>query len=97
MYNLTNLTGSGTVYDIVVFANNSTSQVLMGLFMLSIFFIMLMVLKRYEMKNALLVSSYACFLLSAMLGFAHMMNFLFTLGFLLIAGFMTLYVFTVQE
>lgn len=85
------------MYDIVVFANNTTGQVLMGLFMLSIFFVMLMFLKRYEMKSALLVSSYACFILSAMLGFAGLLNFLFVLGFLIITAFMTLYAFTTSD
>lgn len=97
MYNLTNLTGAGTIYDIVVFANDSTGQFLMGLFMISIFFVMLIVLKRYEMQSALMVSSYACFILGAMLAFAGLLNFLFVLGFLIISAFMTLYSFVVKD
>ena len=92
-YNITGLTSAETVADIVVFANESTGNFLFGLFILAIFFIMLMVMRKYEFTDTLLTSSFVCFILSAILSYGGFLNILFPIGFLTVLSFTAFYVF----
>ena len=96
-YNMTALQDATTVGKLFVFANNSTGGVLSGLMMLAVFFIMLFSLKRWEFGDALLASSFVCFILSAVLSYAGLLNLLFTLGFLAIMSLTAFYMFVVKK
>jgi len=92
-YNITGLTSAETITDIVVFANESTGSILFGLFVLAIFFIMLMVMRKYEFTDTLLASSFSCFIISVLLAYGGLLNILFPIGFLTIMSLTALYVF----
>jgi len=92
MYNLTQLQQSDTVYKLWVYANMSTGEILMGMLMIAVFFIMLMILKRWDFTDALMTSSFICFILSAILAYAKLLNFLFVIGFLAVLAFTILFV-----
>lgn len=97
MYNLTSLQQAADVSDIFIYANTNTGGLLIGLGMLSIFFIMLLVLKKWEFTDALLVSSFISFILSSILSYGQMLNFMFPLTFLLIAAFTAFFVYTAKR
>ena len=96
-YNLTELSDVTGIYDLVVFANNSTSELLMGLFVMAIFVIALFVLKQYEFDFALLSSSFGAFVISSMLAFIGLLNILYPLAFLAILAFTAFYVFVIKN
>jgi len=89
-YNLTTLYAAETVPDLFIFANTSSGGVLMGLFMISIWFVIFFSLKKWEAEHAFLATSWICFVLSTFLTVAGMLNFLFPLAFLVMAGFLAL-------
>lgn len=70
MYNITQLTGSSGVGDIVSFAIVASGGWLAILFMLSVFFVLLLGLKRWDFIRALVSSSFATFILSGIMAFA---------------------------
>lgn len=86
MYNITGLQESETVIDIFVFANNSVNGILMLLFMFSIFFVMLIVLKKWDFRDSLVVTSLICFVLSSFLVYANLLNFLVCALFLIMTA-----------
>lgn len=91
-YNLTQLESSTSIYDIVVYANDSTSGLLVLLLILAIFFVILMALKRYTFSRALVVASFVSFILSSPLTYIKLLNFMVPLIFLTMTGFMLLYI-----
>ena len=91
-YNITGLTTAETVGDIVVYANTSIGGFLFGLFILALFFIMLMVMRRYEFTDTLIASSFSCFIISTILSYGGFLNILFPIGFLTIMSLTALYV-----
>lgn len=93
MYNLTNLTNSGTLVDVMVYVNNATYQVFTSFSMVCLYFILILALKAWQFDHAALVASWVSFLLSLLLTFAGLLNFLFPIGFLMITGFSALYVY----
>lgn len=62
--NLTALKSTDSVSKLFCIANTSTEGILMLGFIIALFFIILLVLKRWEFDKALLVSSWSCFILS---------------------------------
>lgn len=96
-YNLTDLQNSQGVYDVIVYANDSTTGILGMLLMIAIFIVMLMALKRYQFPRALLASSFVCFILSSILVYIKWLNFMFPLGFLACTAFTALYLFTNKD
>jgi len=92
-YNFTELRAAETVYDLVIYANNSSGQLMMGLILFAVFFVFTLLFKRLGMAEALAGSSYVCFILSLYLSFALLVNFYITLAFLIIAAFATLYLY----
>ena len=97
MYNLTTLQNASNVAEIVEFTNTNTDGMLMGLAIISIFFIMLMVLKRWEFDDALLSSSFVCFVLSLILSFGQWISFMYPLTFLILSAFTAFYVFVTKR
>lgn len=94
-YNLTLMQSGTTFLSMFETVNTYSSDLFAGLFMCSIFLIMLFALKRYDFSSALLVSSWTSFILSGLLTYAGLLNFKYTLLFLGVAGFTALYVWTV--
>lgn len=97
MFNTTTLANADTFYKLVVYANDSTNQILFALFVMSVFFIMIMALKRWEFDNAILVSSFICFVISIMLNYAQLMPIVWGLVFLCLTAFTALYVFAIKS
>lgn len=97
MYNTTGLESATTVTDIFKYANSATNDVLFGSFMIAIFFIFLMIMKRYEFDQALLVDGFVCFILSAILTYSKLLPLFYPLFFLAVAAFTAFYMFVVKE
>ncbi len=91
MYNLTNLTTATNIQGIVQFANQSTNNLLMALFTISVFFIMLMTMKKWDFERALLVSSFASFMVAMLLVYAKMLALVWALIFLVLTAFIAFY------
>lgn len=96
-YNLTDLYDSTRVVDLFTFSNTVTDGLLIGIFLVAVFFIMMLSLRRYDFNNTLLVSSFVCFILSVFFGYAGLLNFLFIIGFLVILAFSGFYAFVTRE
>lgn len=88
MYNLTNLMESETMSDIALASNELTNGRLFGFFIVAIFLVLLLALKRYDFEDALITSSFICFILSAFLAVAEIVNFLIPLFFIILLAFM---------
>ena len=95
--NLTILQEADTMGKIAIYANNASNGILMGGFMIAIFFVMMFVLKRWDFDDALLSSSFVCFILSSILAYSKLLNIIFPLGFLAITAFTALYVFVAKR
>jgi len=89
MYDMTLMSNASSMVGLVEAANEYTGNVMVGMFMIAIFFIMLLVLKKYDFTHAMLSSSLVCFLLSLFLVYIHALNFMFPLVFLAVASFAT--------
>lgn len=88
-YNLTSLQDSLTISNLFVWANDATGQILFGLFLLATFFVMLIVLKKYEFRSALVSASWITFILSVILRAGGLVPILYPIAFLiLVAGTM---------
>jgi len=96
-YNMTILGNAENFSDLLIYANDSTSQILVGSFMLGIFFIMLMKLKTYDFDSALLASSFSCFVLSGLLVYAGLLNLIFPLVFLALMAFDMFYMVVIKR
>jgi len=96
-YNMTQLQESTTMFKLVEFANDATGEILVGLFMIGLFFIIIMAMKRQSFEYSLMGASGVSFILSAVLANTHLLNFIFPLIFLIMFGLTTLYVFTVNK
>lgn len=93
-YNITALQNSDSLIELTSYANTVAENALMGMFMLAIFFVMVMVLKKWEIEKAVVVSSILCFVLSCILVYADLLSFIFPIAFLALAGLTTLYMYT---
>lgn len=92
-YNMTRLANVISVEELFQYANDSTGQILMGLMLIALFFIMLFVLKRWEFDKSLLSSSFATFVLAVILSYAQLVNFMFALLFLIVMAFTAFYMY----
>lgn len=92
-YNMTALQNIDSIGELFVYADKSTGNILFSIIITAIFFIMLLVMKRWEFDKALLSSSFGCFLLALILSYGGLLNFVFVLIFLIITAFTGLYVY----
>jgi len=82
-YNLSMLNESDTVVGLVDYANVQTGNFLAYALIISVFFILLMsMMRRHEFIEALVTSCFVCFVLSALLSYAHFVPFLFVILFM---------------
>lgn len=92
-YNLSQLQAAQTGADLYTYANDSTGSALSGMFMVAIFFILLLLLKRWGFANSILASSFACFWLSLFLALGGYLNWLLVFFFATVMAFMGMYIF----
>lgn len=97
MYNETLLQSAETVWDLFYIANVFTGEAVFGLFILAVYLILLMVMKRYDLPDGMFAVSFITFILSAMLTWAGLLNFIFPLLFLTFTAFVALYVFVIRK
>lgn len=74
-YNITQLQDSVTVLDIIKTANTASNDIFVGGFLVAIFMVMVMGMRKYSFINAMLVSSFVCGILSLFLWYAKIVNF----------------------
>ena len=96
-YNLTLLKEAGTVPDVISVANTYVGGNLVGLFLIAIFFVMMMIMKKWEFDKTLLVSSFLCFMFSLFLKMAGLVNMIFVLVFGIIMSLTAFYLFTIKK
>lgn len=97
LYNMTELQQAVTPADLVTYVNNATGQLFMGLMLLSFFFVLLFILKRYEFDKALFSSGFSIFIISLVLMFAKWVNFYVMLFFLFLFALTGLYQFAIKR
>lgn len=86
-YNLTNLTSADEISKIIIFSNEVTGGAFFAMMMWAIFFIIIMIMKRFSFIDALLIDSFICTVISVMLAYAGMLSYMHPLIFLfLLAG-----------
>lgn len=96
-YNLTNLTNADNIWGLVNFANQSTNNILVGLFIISIFFILLMALKQFSFIKAAFASTFISFILSMILTYSKLLNFIYPLTFFILLACIAFYVYVVDN
>ena len=78
LYNITKLTDASNVGELVLVANSEgTGGVLFGFFMVAIFLIILLALKRYSFENGFLVASFMSFIISSIAVYCGFLNIIF--------------------
>lgn len=97
MYNMTTLTNADTIFGLVNYANDSSDTLLMGLFLISIFIILMFVFLKWNFENSVLTASYVCFILSVFLVYIDFLNFYYSLFFLMAMSFSALYNYVVNK
>lgn len=101
--NITALQNSDSVSGFVCVGNAWTDGVLIGGFIVALFFVMLMVLKRWDFDKAMLASSWSCFLISAIAAYipcggeAVLLSPYYALVFLMVAALTALYMWTAGD
>lgn len=97
MYNITPLQNAENITGIVTYANTVTDGAMSILMILAVFFILLLILKRWSFEDALLTSSFICFILSSFLTYGKFLNFMFPLAFLIMTALTALYVYVTRR
>jgi len=100
--NITGLADVG-VGNLFCQVNNSTDGILIGGFIIALFFIMILVLKKWDFSKAFLVSSWSCFIVSLIATSTtcadgtRFLSAYYALIFLLMTGFVALYMWASGE
>jgi len=97
VYNLTPIQNSESIPALVVAADGLSGNVLMILFILAIFFVSLLILKRFGFVYAWVSSTWGCFVLSSILALGGFINIIWPLGFLAGAALGTLYLYAIGQ
>lgn len=93
VYNMTQLAKVKSLSSLMTYANSATNNILFGLFIVAIFFVMLLILKKWEFVKSFTSSSFACFVLSAVLFYGGYLHFMFALLFLIFTAFGGLFLY----
>ena len=105
MYDTTLLTNASGISDVLHYLNTITvlpgagpsePGIFVGLILGAVFFIMIFGLKRYGFANALLVSSWICFIMSMFLRAANLISIVWVIGFIIATAGITMYKITVK-
>jgi len=98
LYNLTNLTNGSGMGDVALFANNASDGILYGLGIIAIFFIIFMALKKSsDFAEALITSSFLCFIISGILVYGGFLNIIYVLVFLILTAFSALFMWSQKK
>jgi len=97
IYDESLLSNATNVQEVVLAANTYSEGLLLNLFMLAIFLILLMALKRWEFQDALLTSSFIAFVISGMLTYAGMVSMWVTTVFLTLTAFTGMYMYIIKR
>ena len=97
MYNVSMLQNQTGFYNLAVAANVGVGGFLFTMFVILVFVILLMNLKRYPIENGLLVSSFICFLLSAVFAYIGLVRLYLPLGFIVLLAIMLFYTSVRQD
>lgn len=82
--NLSNLTGATTFYDLSLFVAQETQNVFFLLFIILLFIVLVLALKRYDTMDGIWVSSLICFVLSLLLAYMKLLAMIVVFPFLFI-------------
>lgn len=96
-YNISNFTQAQTVADVVKASNDLSAGALFNFGIIAIFIILVLSMKRYRFSNALLASSWVCFMLSSILSYAGFLNITFPITFFVLSGLVTIYIYTAES
>jgi len=96
-YNLTLLQEVETVPDVISVANTYAGGNLVGMFLIAIFFVMLMIMKKWDFDKSLLVSSFLCFMFSLFLKMAGFVSMIFVLVFGIVMALTGFYLFLIKK
>jgi len=91
MYDLTNLTNSSGLGEVMMFSNEVTGGMFISMTLVAVFFILFVMQKKYDTIDALLSSAFVCFVLAVLLAFAGMVSFWLVVAFLTLLAFGVLY------
>lgn len=86
MYNITQLQQANTLFKLWEYANDSTSGLVAGLFLLGFFFIMLLQLKKWPFAESFLTSTVIAFVVGLLLSYAKLLSIVYPLMFLALAA-----------
>lgn len=97
-YNMTALQNSQYISDLVVYADQSTNGLIMGLGLIALFVVLLTTfLRRNDFDQSLLVSSFLCFIASLLLNVGGYVVWLFPSIFLLIMALTGFVMFVIKR
>lgn len=96
-YNLTLLQAESGIHGLMEFTNYATGELFSSIMVVSLFFILLLSLKRFDFVQAIMASSFVMFLLSLFLVSADLLNFMFPLAFLTFTAMSAIYAYTNNE
>lgn len=80
-YNITALQSTTNPIELISIVNTSVDGLLMMTFIIALFLVQLMTLKRYEFSDAFLVSSFTSFIISLLFAYAGWVTILLPLAF----------------
>lgn len=96
-YNLTGLDKLNNLFDVFKASNDFTGKLLVTLFVVALFFVFTLLLKSYELVEAIMASAWICTIIALMLSFTGLLDFWFVIIFLTIGAFFTFYQYVTQR
>lgn len=94
MYNETMLQNTNNVLGLFEYANHVTGDLFMNLLVISMYFIMILALKRYDFVQSIWVSSFVMFLTSSFLAMTGLVTVFMPIFFIAIVAFIALRTYT---
>ena len=95
-YNLTKMADSTSVVNFVSTVNQYSGGTIFHIFIVGIFVIILLALSRFGFDNAFATASFICFVLSAFLALAKLVEIYFPLVFLIFTMLAALYLYSTR-
>jgi hypothetical protein len=92
-YNLTNLTGVTDLGGLFTFSNEVTAGNTFGLILIAVWVIMILSLKKYELKYSIVAASFSCALMSLLLAMGGLLSPLYAFFFIAATAGSTLWLF----
>ena len=96
-YNLTLLQQKEGVVGLVEYVNYATTDLFSAIMVISLYFILLLALKRFDFVQSVMASSFVMFFVSIFLVYAELLNFVFPLFFISVVAVIALYAYTSTE